>query len=75
VLNLTANGQVWSQHEYKQQQCDSTGKNKKKQQKQRKINQFRLLTLKQEFLKISVSLHTANTIETHLLNGSGYKIK
>jgi hypothetical protein len=38
----------------------------KKQQKQRKINQFRLLTLKQEFLKLPVCLHTAFAVETHL---------
>jgi hypothetical protein len=30
------------------------------------MNQFRLLTPKQEFLKISLSLHTAFTVETHL---------
>jgi hypothetical protein len=41
-------------------------KTKKKQQKQRNMNQFRLLTFKQEFLKLSVSLHTGFAVETHL---------
>jgi hypothetical protein len=41
-------------------------KTNKKQQKQRKINPFRLLTLKKEFLKISLSLRTVFTVETHL---------
>jgi hypothetical protein len=45
------------------------GKTDKKQQKQRKMNQFKLLTLKQEFLKISVSLHTAFAVETRLTEG------
>jgi hypothetical protein len=70
VLSSTANGQLQSQHEHKQQQHDSTGqKENKKQQKQRKMNQFRLLSLKHEFLKISVDLQTAFTVETHLTEG------
>jgi hypothetical protein len=41
-------------------------KTKKKQQKQIKMNQFRLSTLKKEFLKINVYLYTAFAVETHL---------
>jgi hypothetical protein len=41
----------------------------KTQQKQRKINKFRLLALKQKFLKISLSLKTAFLVETHLAVG------
>jgi hypothetical protein len=41
-------------------------KQQKAQQKQRKMNQFKLLTLKEEFLKASVSLETAFAVETHL---------
>jgi hypothetical protein len=33
------------------------------------MNQIRLLTLKQEFVKICVSIHTAFTVETHLAEG------
>jgi hypothetical protein len=44
-------------------------KTNKKQEKQRKMNQFRLLTLKQDFLKVSVSLQTAFAVETHLAEG------
>jgi hypothetical protein len=44
-------------------------KQQKKQYKQRKINQFRLLTLKQEFLEISVCSQTAFAVETHLAGG------
>lgn len=45
------------------------GKLNKKQQKQIKINQLRLLTLKEEFLKIRVSLRTAFAVKTHLAEG------
>jgi hypothetical protein len=38
VLSSTTNGQLQSQHEYKQQQYDNTGKNKEEEKK----NQFRL---------------------------------
>jgi hypothetical protein len=41
-------------------------KTNKKQQKQRKMNQFTLLTFKQEFLRPSVSLITGFAVETHL---------
>jgi hypothetical protein len=44
-------------------------KTQKKQQKQIKIDQFRLLTLKHEFLKLSVSLQTAFAVETYLVEG------
>jgi hypothetical protein len=44
-------------------------KAKRNQQKQRKINQFRLLTLKQEFPKLSVNLQAAFAVETHLTEG------
>jgi CRISPR/Cas system-associated protein endoribonuclease Cas2 len=37
--------------------------------KQRKMNQFRSFALKQGFLKISVSLHTAFEVETRLAAG------
>jgi hypothetical protein len=37
--------------------------------KQRKINEFRLLTLKQEFLKLSVNIQTAFAVETLLAEG------
>jgi hypothetical protein len=37
--------------------------------KQRKMDQFRLLTPKQEFLKISVSLHNAFAVEIHVAQG------
>jgi hypothetical protein len=43
----------------------------KKQQKQIKINQFSLLTLKHYFIQISVSLQTSFPVETRLLKGSG----
>jgi hypothetical protein len=45
-----------------------TAENKanKEQQKRIKMNQFRLLTFKQELLKLSVSLHTGFTVGTHL---------
>jgi hypothetical protein len=65
MLNLTANGQLQSQHEYKQQKYDSTGQNKKNQRRQRKINQFRLY----EFLHISVSVQTTVAVETHPTEG------
>jgi hypothetical protein len=45
------------------------GKTEKEQQinkKQRKMHQFRLLALKQEFLNTSASLQTAFAVETHL---------
>jgi hypothetical protein len=45
------------------------GKTNKKQQEQGKINQFRLLTLKKELLKISVSLRIAIVVETHPIQG------
>jgi hypothetical protein len=46
---------------------DKTNKiQQKKQQKQTKINQERHLTLKHEFLKISVSLQTEFAPETHM---------
>jgi hypothetical protein len=41
-------------------------KTNKKQQKQSKMNHFQLLTLKHEFLKISISLQTAFAAETHV---------
>jgi hypothetical protein len=41
----------------------------KEQQKQRKMNQARLLKLKHEFLKISLSLQTAFAVETLLAEG------
>jgi hypothetical protein len=44
-------------------------KTNKKQQKQRKIYQFTLLTLKQEFLKLYVSLQIEFTVETHIAEG------
>jgi hypothetical protein len=44
-------------------------KRKEKQQKERKMNQYRLLTLKREFPKISVILHIAFTAETHQTEG------
>jgi hypothetical protein len=44
-------------------------RNNKEPKKQRKMNQFRLLTLKQESLKMSVSLYTAFAIETYLAEG------
>jgi hypothetical protein len=37
------------------------------------MNQFRLLTLKHEFLKISVGLKTAFEVETYLVGGQCYK--
>lgn len=57
-LNSAVSGQLQSQHEYKQQ-YDSTGKNEE-------TNRFRLLISKEEFPKISLSLHIAFAIETHL---------
>jgi hypothetical protein len=45
------------------------GKTDEEQQKQRKMNQFKLLTMIQEFLKISVSLQTAFAVETRLTEG------
>jgi hypothetical protein len=72
VLSSTANGQLQSQHEYKQQQYDSTGQNKQETTKEttkRKTHQSTLITLKQEFLKISISLQTAFAVETHLAEG------
>jgi hypothetical protein len=63
LLSSTVSGQLQSQHEYKQQQYDSMGQNKQE------TNQFRLLTLKQEFLKIPVSLHIAFVVQTHLAEG------
>jgi hypothetical protein len=47
-------------------QDETKKKQQRKQQKQRKMHRFKLLTLKQERLKISVSLHTAFAVETHL---------
>jgi hypothetical protein len=41
-------------------------KTNNKKQKQGKMNQFRLLTLKQVFLKVSVNLRTAFAVETHV---------
>jgi hypothetical protein len=46
----------------------------KEKQKQRKMNRFRLLTLKQVFLKISVSLHTAFAVETHPPEGQWLEV-
>jgi hypothetical protein len=61
VLSSTANGQLQSQHEYKQQhQYDSTGQNEQKQQtkqqttKTKKMAQLTPFTLRHELLKISV---------------------
>jgi hypothetical protein len=59
VLSSSDSGQLHNQREYIQHQYDSTEQNKNKQQNKQKMYQFRLLTLKEEFLKISVSLHTA----------------
>jgi hypothetical protein len=51
---------------------DKTNKRKeKKQQKQRKMDASRLLTRKQEFLKISVSSQTAFWLKHIWLKGSG----
>jgi hypothetical protein len=55
VLNSTANGQLQSQHEYKQQQYN-TGQNKQKTTKQRKMDQLRLFKVKHDLLKISADL-------------------
>jgi hypothetical protein len=44
----------------------TTQRNTNKQQKQRQMNPFRLLTIKHMCLKISVSLQTAFAVETHL---------
>lgn len=41
----------------------------KKQEEQLEINQFRLLTFKQVFLKISLNLRTAILFETHTVEG------
>jgi hypothetical protein len=72
VLSSTANGQLQSQHEYKQQQQDNTGQNieQKKQQRQRKLDQLGLFTLKYDLLKISVDLQTAFAADTHLAEGA-----
>jgi hypothetical protein len=47
-----SDGQLQSQHEYNRQQYESTGQNKQETKKKRqKVNQFRLRTLRHEFLK------------------------
>jgi hypothetical protein len=66
LLSSTASGYLQSQHKHKEQQYDSTGQNK---QKTTTKNQFRLLTLKQEFLKASVHLQSVFAVETHLAEG------
>jgi hypothetical protein len=66
---LTANGQLLSQYECKQQQHYSAGQNERETTKTKKINQFRFLTLKQVLLKMYVSLQTAFAVETHLAEG------
>jgi DNA topoisomerase IB len=66
VPSSTASGRLQSQHKYKQQQYVE---HKKKQTKQGKINHFRLLRFKQEFLKITASLQTASAVATHQSQG------
>jgi site-specific DNA-adenine methylase len=63
VLNSTANGQLQSQHEYKQP--DKTNK----KTKQRNMDHLRLFKLKHDLLKISVDLQTAFAADTHLAEG------
>jgi hypothetical protein len=75
VLSLTANGQLQSQHEYKQQhQSDNTGQNEKKTtKKQRKMDQIRLFTLRHELLKISLLLYIISAEETRVTDGQWLK--
>jgi hypothetical protein len=70
VLNPTANGQLQSQHEYKQQ--ENTGQNNKKTIK-RKMYQLRLFKLKHELLKIFIYLQTTFAADTHLAEGQWLK--
>jgi hypothetical protein len=50
------------------QEKQTRNKNRNDKNKKKK-NQFRLLTLNQEWLNISVSLQTAFAVETHLATG------
>jgi hypothetical protein len=69
MLSKTVNGHLQSHHDCKQQQqYDSTGQKQKETTKYTK-NQFRLRTLKHEFLNISVSLQTAFVVKTRLAEG------
>jgi hypothetical protein len=73
VLCSTADGQLQTQHEYKQQQqYDSTGKNKKAT-KTKKTNQLSQFTLKHKLFKICACLQTAFAAETHLTLGHWLK--
>jgi hypothetical protein len=73
VPSSTANGQLQSQQEYKQQQ---TRQHRAKQTtKQRKIDQLRLFTLKYDLLKISVDLQTAFAADTHLADGQWLRVQ
>jgi hypothetical protein len=63
LLTSTANGH-YSFRTNTNNNMSAQNKANKKQQKQRKMNHFKLLTL-----KVSVNLHTAFAVETHLTEG------
>lgn len=70
MLSSTANGQSQSQQEYKTAVCERrTSKKQKETIKQKRVDEFRLLTFKQEFLEISVSLQIEFAVQTHLAEG------
>jgi hypothetical protein len=48
---------------------DKTSKKQKGNSKQKLVDEFRLLTFKQEFLEISVGLQTEFAVETRLVKG------
>jgi hypothetical protein len=62
VLISTANDQLRSRHEYKQKQQYNTGQTNNNN-KNKKMNRFKLLTLKHELLKVFVCSQTAFAVE------------
>jgi hypothetical protein len=76
VLSSTANGQLPSQHKYKNSNTTTQDKQTTKTTtKHRKIEQLRLSTLKYDLLKLSVDLQTAFAAENHPAEGATESVK
>jgi hypothetical protein len=74
VLKSTANGQLQSQHEYKQQQYDNTGqKTKNKNKKIKKSKSAKAILTQTRLTKNIYRLQTALAAETHLAEGQWLK--
>jgi hypothetical protein len=68
VLSSSASGQLHNQHEYIQQQYDSTEWYKNKEQKKQKWISLGFLHSKKELIKIYASLHNNSEIHSRRQN-------